>query len=167
MGDWRVGAPAFVGGFAQSSQGGEQILLTAADQQGSGAREIVRETPLNTYFGGARWRPGSNDILYVKLFQDPNVEIVGGSPAAPKNMRTIYVTDASGRAPKAVATKVYENVVAAWSPDGRDIVYLSGQGVSGALVLIAPDGTNERVVQAWGGAPESVGDWLDLAVLSL
>jgi dipeptidyl aminopeptidase/acylaminoacyl peptidase len=171
MGDWRVGTPAFVGGFARSSHGGEQILLTAADQHGAGAREIARETPLNRYFGGARWRPGSNDILYVKLFQDPNVEIVGGSPTAPKNTRTIYVTDASGRAPKAVATKVYENVyenvVAAWSPDGRDIVYLSGQGAAGALVLIAPDGTNERVVQAWGGAPESVGDWLDLAVLSL
>jgi len=167
MADWRVGAPAFVGGFAGSPNGGDQILMTAADQQGSDAREIVRETPLNTYFGGARWRPGSNDLLYVKLFQDPNVEIVGGSPATPKNTRTVYVTDASGRAPKAVVSKVYESVFAAWSPDGRDIVYLSGLGVGGSLHLIAPDGTNDRVLQGYGGAPESRNDWLDLAVLSL
>jgi hypothetical protein len=164
MGDWRTGTPAFVGGFAQSIlSGGDQILMTAADQQGADAREIVREVPLNTYFGGARWRPGSNDILYVKFSIDPNVE----PRAAAKNTHTVYVTDATGRTPKAIVTKVYDNVVAAWSPDGRDIVYLFGQGVAGALVLIAPDGTNERVVQSWGGAPEYVGDWLDLAVLGL
>ena len=167
MADWRVGTPAFVGGFAGSPNGGDQILMTAADQQGSDAREIVRETPLNTYFGGARWRPASNDLLYVKLFQDPNVEVVGGSPAAPKNTRTVYVTDASGRAPKAVISKVYESVFAAWSPDGRDIVYLLGLGVGGSLHLIAPDGTNDRALQGYGGAPESTIDWLDLAVLSL
>ena len=167
MADWRAGSPAFVGGFAQSSNGGDAVLLTAADQRGAGAREIVRDSALNTYFGGARWRPDSSDLLYVKLYQDPNVERVGGSPTAPKNTRTVYVTDVDGHSSKAVVSKVYVNVVAAWSPDGRDIVYMQGEGVAGSLHLIAPDGSNDRVVQAWGGIPETVEDWLDLAVLSL
>ena len=167
LGDWRIATPSFAGAFAGSPHGGDQILLTAEDQQGNRPRAIQRDTPLNTYFTGARWRPGSNDLLYVRLFQDPNVEIVGGSPAAPKNTRTIYVTDASGRAPQAIVRKVYDSVVAAWTPDGRDIVYVQGLGVAGSVHLIAPDGSNDRVVQAFGGAPESQGDWLDLAVLSL
>ena len=54
MADWRATSPAFVGAFAQSANGGDQILLTAEDQQGNNARLIQRETPLNTYFLGAR-----------------------------------------------------------------------------------------------------------------
>jgi Tol biopolymer transport system component len=162
MGDWRTATPSFVGTFASSPNGGDPFLVVADEQ--ANARTVATSSDTNTYFTGARWRPGSNDILYVKLFQDPNL----GSPqAAPKNTRTVYVTDTSGRAPKAVLSKVYESLFAAWSPDGRDIVYVSGLGVGGSLHLIAADGTNDRALQGYGGIPEARIDWLDLAVLSL
>ncbi len=167
MADWRTGRPAFVGAFADSPNGGRRSLVTADDERGGGARTVRSGTELNTYFAAARWRPGSNDVLYVELFQDPNVQLVGGSPAAPKNTRTVYATDESGRTPRAVVSKVYSSLFAEWTHDGRDIVYVDGLGVAGSVHLIAPDGTNDRVVSAYGGAPESKMDWLDLAVLAV
>ena len=161
LGDWREGARAFAGAFMQGPHGGAQLIVTA-DQQGANADTVVTGSALdgNTFFAQARWRPGSDDLLYVRT----SVEGQTGTLVS-----SIYVTDAGpgGRAPREIRTVRFERVTAAWSPDGRDVVYLEGLGVAGSVHLIAPDGSNDRVAQAFGGAPEGKMDWLDLAVLSL
>jgi len=111
----------------------------------------------NAYFLYARWRPGSDEILYARWTADAS----GQNPST-----TLLVTDATGRAPREVLT-THEPTYAAWTSDGRDLVVLEGLGVAGGLRLVAPDGSNVRVVQAYGGAPEAQIDWLDLAVLRL
>ena len=162
MADWRDGRPAFAGAFMEGQYGGKQYLVTADDQHGGGARDVVvgPANDGNSFFFQARWRPGSNDLLYLRTSADTTVQPV-------KMTSTLFVTDAGGRTPRAIKTVVYERMIAAWTPDGRDVVFLTGLGVAGAVRLIAPDGTNERVVQAFGGAPESYLEWIDLAVLSL
>lgn len=155
--DWREASPAFVGAFMEGPHGGAQYIVTA-DQQGHGAQPIVTGAAEgSTYFLVARWRPGSNDILYVRT----SVDVTGSLTNA------LFLTDASGRAPRAVVTRREGTMLAAWTPDGRDIVYFSGQGVAGGLFLVAPDGTNERRIQTFGGAPESRMEGLQLAVLAL
>lgn len=169
LGDWRgvpLAPPAFVGGFAQSANGGDQYLVVADGQDGSNATALKTDRASNTYWGWARWRPGSSDSLFIGLFQDPNTPIVGGSPAAPLNTRTIYVV--TSRVPPNPIKKVtYSSLFAAWTPDGADIVYVEGLGVAGTVHIIAPDGSNDRIVQAFGGVPEGNRTWLDLAVLAL
>jgi len=158
LGDWRTGAPAFVGAFAEGRGGGEQRLVTAQDERGNGGKVIVRgASAANAYFLYARWRPGSDEILYARWTADAS----GQNPST-----TLLVTDATGRAPREVLT-THEPTYAAWTSDGRDVVVLEGLGVAGGLRLVAPDGSNVRVVQAYGGAPEARIDWLDLAVLRL
>lgn len=161
MADWRTGSPAFVGAFMEGPRGGLQYLVTA-DQQGGSAKTVVTGTASdgNTFFAQPRWRPGSDDILYVRTQADTTVQPL-------RTTSTLFVTDASGRTPREIKKIEYSRLLAAWSPDGRDIVYVEGLGVAGSVHLIAPDGTNDRVVQAFGGAPESYLDWIDLAVLGL
>jgi len=158
LGDWRTGAPAFVGAFAEGRGGGEQRLVTAQDERGNGGKVIVRgASAANAYFLYARWRPGSDEILYARWTAD----------AAGQNASTtLYVTDASGRSPREIITS-HIPMFAAWTPDGRDVVVLEGQGAGGGLRLVAPDGSDQRVVQGYGGIPEARVDWLDLAVLRL
>lgn len=161
MADWRVGSPAFVGAFMEGPRGGLQYLVTA-DQQGGDARVALTGTADdgNTFFAQPRWRPGSDDILYVRTSVDGTV---AGAPLVSR----LFVTDASGRTPREIMKTSRQQFHAAWTPDGRDIVVVRGLGVAGSVHLIAPDGSNERLVQAFGGAPESSMDWIDLVVLGL
>ena len=168
LGDWRADRPAFAGTFMEGNYGGRQYVVIADDQLGGGSRDVVTgaASDASPYFFQARWRPGSNDLLYIESSTRQNPPI-GGTPAAPTVTRTIKVTDASGRRPTTVKSAQFVSLTAAWSPDGRDVVVMFGDGNAGALLLIAPDGTNERPVQSWGGIPESSTEWIDLAVLGL
>lgn len=154
--DWRDARPAFVAALAEGPRGGRQFIEVADDETGSNARDVVigDATDGNTFFHQARWRPGTNDILYVRSHSDPTAV-----------RRTLLVGDAVGTTPREIKTSTDPAFFAAWTPDGRDILYLDGLGVAGALHLIAPDGTNDRVLQAWGGVPESAKDWVDLAAV--
>ncbi len=154
--DWRDARPAFVAALAEGPRGGRQFIEVADDETGSNARDVVigNVTDGNTFFHQARWRPGTNGILYVRSHSDPTVVT-----------RTLFVSDAAGTTPREIKTVSYAAFFATWTPDGRDILYLEGLGVAGTLHLVAPDGTNDRVVGAWGGAPESAKDWVDLAAV--
>lgn len=169
--DWRQASPAFVGGFSESANGGAPYVIVGKDQLASSPYIFSRGSTANTTFGSARWRPsGADDFLYVSTVVDPNPPTVGGTPAAPQTVRRIYTGNAQGviNPDRRVVKEVtYSSLFAAWSPDGRDVVYLEGLGVGGSLHLIDPSGVNDRVVQVWGGIPELDKTWLDLAVLSL
>jgi hypothetical protein len=159
-----------VGGFSESVNGGAPYVIVARDQFASGPYVFTRGSASNTTFGSARWRPsGADDFLYISTVIDPNPPTVGGTPAAPQTIRRIYLGNAQGviHPDNVVKQVTYSSLYAAWTPDGRDIVYLQGLGVGGSLHLIDPGGSNDRVVQVWGGAPEADKTWLDLAVLSL
>ncbi len=163
MADWRDGSPAYVGAFADTGTGGgRQWSVVTADRRGAGARTIVTDDAGSgsRFFRQPRWRPASDDILYIRV-------TIEGTAANPQLMSTLLVTDASGRAPREIVRPGPQQLLAAWTPDGRDIVYVRGLGVAGSVHLLAPDGSNDRVVQAFGGAPESYLDWIDLAVLGL
>lgn len=154
--DWRDARPAFVAALAEGPRGGRQFIEVAEDQTGSNPRDVVVGTATdgNTFFHQARWRPGTNDILYVRSHSDPTVVA-----------RTLFVSDSVGTTPREIKTVSYAAFFATWTPDGRDILYLEGLGIAGTLHLVAPDGTNDRVVAAWGGIPESAKDWVDLAAV--
>ena len=167
MGDWRTSSPAFVGAFARSGLGDDgPFYIDTADQQGQNARDVITSTVGTSFLGQARWRPGSNDFLYRATTVDQ---------ARGRMTVTLQVSDASGRAPRQIVAREspFNAVVgavaffAAWTPDGRDVVYLWGQNVVGELHLVAPDGSNDRLIQGFGGAPEAEIDWIDLAVLFL
>jgi hypothetical protein len=160
MADWRAGTPAFVGAFAEGPLGRQHFIVTAEDQQGRNVRTVATgPANANTYFDQARWRPGANEILYVADTRE-------GTQAAPKTTYTVYVADGSGGAPRAVKKIDRERTFAAWTADGKDVVILRGLGATATLVLIAPDGSNERVIQGFALPPGSQVDWIDLAVVS-
>ena len=161
MADWRVGTPAFVGAFSDEPPGTRSYIITGDDQLGTVTRTIVTGAANpNLRFDQARWRPGSNDILYVS-------ELLEGDQTSQKRTYTVYLTDAMGRTPRAIKKVEFQRTFAAWTADGRDVVVLSGLGVGGMLLMIAADGSNERVIQGFGGAPEAQPEWIDLVVLSL
>src|SRR5687768_16554350 len=152
--DWREGSPAFVGAFTETPRGGSQYIVTA-DQQGRDAKTIVTTAPAaNTYLGGARWRPGSDDLLYTRFTFDTTSRAV---------TTTAYITDASGRTPRAVTTSQDQGGFFEWSPDGRDIVHLSATGAGATLAQISADGTNRRVLHQLGALSGTHTERLSLA----
>ena len=77
------------------------------------------------------------------------------------------MTDANGTilpARELVRVDVF-SLLASWTGDGRQIVYLAASGVTGAFHLMNADGTGDRVLQMFGGVPETRIEWPDLAVL--
>jgi hypothetical protein len=157
--DWREGTPAFAGALMEGNYGSAAFIVTAG-QDGANARDVVSDStnPHNKSFGGARWRPRSNDILYTEFSGDGST---GGWVA------TIRITDTSGGAPRVVETEQSAFILADWTADGRDVAYVSGTetGVGGAF-LVAADGTNKRSLTSFAGAAGFRTQWLQLAVLS-
>jgi Tol biopolymer transport system component len=157
--DWREGTPAFAGALMEGNYGSAAFLVTAG-QDGANARDIVtdRTNPHNTSFNGARWRPRSNDIMFTQFTADGS----GGGW-----LSTIQITDASGRAPQAVANEQNSFVLADWTADGRDVAYVSGTetGAGGAF-LVSADGTNKRRLASFTATAGFRTQWLQLAVLS-
>jgi hypothetical protein len=154
-----VASAAFVGFFVDSAfpPGGDGHLVTT-DQRGGSARVVLTESTPNAFLRDPRWRPNADDILYVRASYDASNRHLTNS---------LLVTDASGRTPRAFVTARELTMLAAWTPSGTEIVYVTAEGVAGSVFLLAADGTNERRIQDFGGVPEAQVTWLDLAVLSL
>jgi hypothetical protein len=158
-GDWREGRPAFVGAFVDSPAGSGFVpyhIDVAEDQLGRGARTVFdAAVDVNMHLRDARWRPGSSDVLYVGSVFD-----------ASKRTMNLFVTDATGRTPREIKSVSPAQLVAAWTPDGRDIVWVEALGNAAAVHLMRPDGTNDRFVTSFAlPGPATVDLGLDLAVL--
>jgi Tol biopolymer transport system component len=121
LGDWRDAASAaFVGFFVDSAfpPGGDGHLVTT-DQRGGSASVVLTESTPNAFFRDPRWRPNTNDILYVRASYDASNRHLTNS---------LLVTDASGRTPRAFATSALLTMLAACAIRERDRVRDRGGG---------------------------------------
>jgi hypothetical protein len=155
VGDWRAGSPAFVGAFTDEGRR-RQYIVTAEGQLGEGTREVIASTPESTNvftFFAARWRPGSNDLLFVRR-SVPN----------PPGPATVLVWDATARTQREIVTVQNARVLAEWDPTGREIVYVEAGKTSATVKVVAADGANQRTVTSFGVAGTI--DWTDLALVA-
>lgn len=157
-GDWRDGQSAFVGATVDLPAGSPSHIDVADSQLGAGARSVVDgPSDLNANFQYARWRPGSNDVLYVRYVFDTSAE--------QRRTGTLFVTDATGRKPLQIRSISPARLLAEWTPDGRDVAWVEALDLAAAVHLIRPDGTNDRFLASFAATPGSRTDWIDLAVL--
>ena len=77
------------------------------------------------------WSPDGNQIVFQRVFSE------GG--------RQIVTIDVDGSNETPLTADSTEKYVPSWSPDGANIGYVTGHG---QLALIAPDGSNRRVIVA-------------------
>ncbi|MDQ2952727.1 MAG: hypothetical protein M3R54_10740 [Chloroflexota bacterium] len=154
--DWRSGSPAFVGVFAEGPHGGRSYLVDADGQLGGPARDLFVVSPeeLNFVFS-PRWRPGSDQILFASTTTEPT------------SVSRLWLTDANGTMlpPRELVRVDVFSLLASWTGDGQQILYLAASGVAGAVHLMNADGTGDRVIQMFGGVPQTRIEWPDLAVL--
>jgi Tol biopolymer transport system component len=147
--DWRRATPALAAAFVETPYGGgTRRIVVGDDQLGSRTRVIRELSPLvNAYFLRARWRPGSDEILYQ----------ASGADADGRNMGVqIAVIPASGGPPRVVADKPAPMLFAEWMPDGSAIVYLQALDDAGSaeLRVIRPDASGDRRVYSFGKTAE-------------
>jgi Tol biopolymer transport system component/predicted Ser/Thr protein kinase len=75
----------------------------------------------------------------------------------------IYIVPAAGGKPRLLTSSA--GAVPRWSPDGKLIAFSSSRSLSGGIVVIEPDGRNERRLTTTGGWPVWFPDGQQLAFL--
>jgi Tol biopolymer transport system component len=156
--DWRGATPAFAGTLTEGPSGPVRFLAVADGQLATPSRDVVVLPSSGVVnLDSPRWRPASNEILYVKTTNEPS------------SLSQLLVTDATGAAPRELLRVNALSLPATWTRDGRQIVYLRGNGSGQDVHLLNADGTADRAVGSVGGSvvPEAPSEWPDLAVLSL
>ena len=134
--------------FAGKSGDKDALLVVAAD--GSGAPRALAETqgtnsPLTFEGRAMAWSPDSKQIAFVSATPGPETELATGDPvvitrylykpdAAEGNTRFndnrrrhIFVVDAAGGTPRALTNGTTEEHSIDWSPDGREILFVSNR----------------------------------------
>ena len=155
MGDWRKQEPAFAGSFKEGPSV-DTAQIVVARSNGSNPN-VVYGGPAG--FTQPRWRPSSDDLLFV---------VDGFVPDPRTAHRSLVIGSAASTTPRVIVEfPSPHGLLAAWTPSGGEIVYLETQSVMATLHLVAADGSNDRVVEGYGGGPDSEVIWLDLAVLGL
>jgi serine/threonine-protein kinase len=128
MNDWSPDGQEIV--YHSMRDGGQRDVLTVSVD--GVKRETVTSTPSEEQHSG--WGPDGNSIVFDR--------------STPEDRRNqVYVVRRAHRGapwgtPRAITTSGSSDPK--WSPDGRLIAY----GVEGAVRVIAPDGTGERVLVA-------------------
>ena len=155
---WRIGQPAFAGAFAEGPNGPVRSIAVADAQLGGPTRNIVT-LPLTgvTNIHDPRWRPGTDDILYVQTDNEPS------------SLSRVVLTNASGAVPRIAFAVDSFWLLAAWTADGRQIAYARGNGVGMDVHVMNADGSGDRAYGSVQGSvvPEAPTEWPDFVVLSL
>jgi hypothetical protein len=171
--------------FAGVSYWGVYSWLWVMNTDGTGARTIVEEAGYNN-LPQPTWAPDGSRILFstssTTYIVDPN----GGDPQkllgrateavlSPDGRRLAYVAlgpdgksvglglaQADGSDPHTVVQGAI--LEPAWSPDGSTIAFGRAEGTTSQLVLVDPNGTNERAI-ASGMRPSwsPDGSWIAFA----
>lgn len=140
--DWRQPAPPFVGVFVETPRGGVQSIQVAEAATVQG-RVVVRGTNENVLLQRPRWRPASDEFLYLET------QIATG----PRTTRLKIADARTGAQREAFARQ--EPLWAEWTPAGDEIVWVEANGVAVAVRLVRADGSGERAIYGTGGVPEA------------
>jgi dipeptidyl aminopeptidase/acylaminoacyl peptidase len=157
---------AFVSGRPGEAKGTQVWLL---DRRGGEARQL---THLKQDLNDFRWSPDSKQLLLTLKEQDEPEEKEGGKPVPPKPIVIDryhfkqdvegYLTDkydhlylfdiATSRLTKLTDETTYEEHQAVWSPDGKEIAYISRQKTEGQADPDKFDNPDVFVVDAKPGS---------------
>jgi dipeptidyl aminopeptidase/acylaminoacyl peptidase len=140
--DWRQAAPQFVGVFVESPRGGVQSVQVA-EAPTAQRRVVVRGANENLLLQRPRWRPASEDVLYLET------QIATG----PRTTLLKIVDARTGAEREAFARG--EPFWAEWTPAGDEIAWVNASGGAVGLRLVRPDGSGERAIYGTGGVPEA------------
>nr|AAO91878.1 putative dehydrogenase [uncultured bacterium] len=140
--DWRRPAPQFVGVFVENPRGGVQSIQVA-EAPTVQRRVVVRGANENVLLQRPRWRPASDEFLYLET------QIATG----PRTTRLKIADARTGAQREAFARQV--PVWAEWTPAGDEIAWVETNGVAVAVRLVRPDGSGERSIYGTGGVPEA------------
>jgi len=140
--DWRRAAPQFVGVFVESPRGGAQTI-EVADAATAPRRVVVRNASASALLQRPRWRPGSDEFLYLET------QIATGPRAT-----GLKIADARTGAQRDAFAR-QDAFWAEWTPAGDEIAWVNASGVGVGLRLVRPDGSGERAIYGTGGVPEA------------
>jgi hypothetical protein len=124
-GAWRVGSPAFVGPFADDRFSPPH--LDVADGPGASRRTLVRSTAGT--LSRPRWRPGSDEFLYVTTAPGSGSIGLAGLSGAPRTIPS--------RGDVALAE---------WAPSGEVLYVSTDSPLESRLRITAADGSSARDV---------------------
>ena len=140
--DWRRAAPQFAGVFVENPRGGVQTIQVA-EAPTAQRRVVVRGTNENVLLQRPRWRPASDEFLYLET----------QSATGPRTTRVKIADARTGTQREAFARQV--PLWAEWTPAGDEIASVQTNGVAVTLRLVRPDGSGERSIYGTGGVPEA------------
>ena len=142
--DWRAKVPQFVGAFSDVPRGVVPMPAIAVADQGASSLRVIARSPASP--GGSfrpRWRPGTNEVLYLE----------SPGPLSPGQHRLMIVDTSAGPARQVVSQPF--PMFAEWTPDGSSIAWVQTNGVAVTVRLVRPDGSGERSIYGTGGVPEA------------
>jgi hypothetical protein len=140
--DWRQAAPQFVGVFVETPRGGVQSIQVA-EAPTVQRRVVLRGANENVLLQRPRWRPASDEFLYLET------QIATG----PRTTRLKIADARTGGQREAFAQQV--PFWAEWTPAGDEIAWVEANGVAVAVRLVRADGSGERTIHGTGGVPEA------------
>ena len=144
--DWRRAAPQFAGVFVENPRGGTQTIQVA-DAAAAPRRVVVQNANANALLQRPRWRPCSDEFLYLET------QIATG----PRTTHLKIADARTGAQREAFARQ--DSFWAEWTPAGDEIAWVRGRTASPSTVrLVRPDGSGGRAIYGTGGIPEGTGD---------
>jgi dipeptidyl aminopeptidase/acylaminoacyl peptidase len=135
--------------IAYAGARGDKDALTIVSADGGAPRALADTAGTNsplTFEGRAiAWSPDSKQIAFVSATAGPETELASGDPIVitrylykpdavegltrfnDNRRRHIFVVDAAGGAPRALTSGTNEEHSIDWSPDGREILFVSNR----------------------------------------
>lgn len=150
LADWRRSTPQFVGIFGERD---EPMTIQIADQAAAERRFVVRAANANVLLQRPRWRPGSDEFLYLET------QLATG----PRTTR-LQIADVRSGARREVLSRQMP-LWAEWTPAGDEIAWVEADGVSISVRVVRADGGGERVILVQGGVMEGEFRTVDFGTL--
>ena len=144
-------------GSRMAFTGGQMPQIVIANHDGGNARTVFELDVNNMTFDmGPLWSPDGTQILFTGIVMDPE---------NPEMNHEVFLTDVAGKERLRLTDQPGADQANDWSPDGREIVFLSERdGNLELYVLTIADGAIRRLTNhpgndnwaSWGSIPGSV-----------
>lgn len=150
--DWRRAAPQFAGVFVEDPRGGIQTIQVA-EAPTAARRVVVRGANARVLLQRPRWRPASDEFLYLEAQ-------IGTGP----RMTHLKIAEARTGAQREIFAR-QDAFWAEWTPAGDEIAWVWADGIAVAVRLVRPDGSGERSIYGTGGIPEGQVTTMDFGTI--